>query len=85
MPVISQRELNKLKNTQGVYSQLRTEKLENLVFESLPFVKVLRIELLKTIEHSFRVYVRSHKGKHITAKLEDESWVRFKTILQKYL
>ena len=73
MPSISQKELDKLKSKQGVYSQLRDSP------------KTLRIVVNNLIESAFREYVRSHRGKHITKQLEDESWTRFSKILQKYL
>lgn len=73
MPTITQTELNKLRNRQGVYSQLSNSP------------KSLRIVVNNLIESAFREYVRSHKGKHITKQLEDESWTRFNKILQKYL
>jgi hypothetical protein len=73
MPVISQKELDKLKNKSGMYSQLRKQ------------TNSLKPMVIDLVEGAFREYVRSHKGKHITAKLEDESWDRFKSILLEHL
>ena len=77
MPTITAKELDKLRSKQGVYSALRNSN-------SLA-VKSLKLSVTAIVEAAFRDYVRSHRAKHINKKLEDESWERFSSFLQKYL
>lgn len=72
-PSISKAELDRVKNRQGLYNKLAESN------------DTLRKTTIRLVEMAFREYVKSHKGKHITKLLEDESWDRFKVILQKYL
>lgn len=77
MPTITQKELDKLRDKQGVYQSLRRS--------NSTAIKSLKISVTAIVEAAFRDYVRSHKGKHINKQLEDESWNRFQEYLQKYL
>jgi len=77
MPTITQKELDKLKLKQGVYSQLRQSPK---VHKEIMNLQKLVIDL---IEKAFREWARKHKG--CTKQLEDDSWNQFNRILQKYL
>jgi hypothetical protein len=65
--------IKKVQDKTGVYSGLRKQ------------TNALKPLVVSLVEGAFREYVRSHKGKHITKKLEDESWDRFKSILLEHL
>jgi hypothetical protein len=67
------RTIEKVKQNTEVYSGLRKQ------------TNALKPLVVSLVEGAFREYVRSHKGKHITKHLEDESWDRFKSILLEHL
>ena len=73
-PSISQKELDKLRHKQGIYSQLR---------QSPKAQKVLRDSVTELIEKVFREWARMHVG--CTKELEEKSWQIFNKILQKNL
>lgn len=65
--------IKKVQDKTGVYSGLRKQ------------TNALKPMVVSLVENAFRDYIRSHKGKHITKRLEDESWERFKPFLLEHL
>lgn len=76
MPIISQKELDRLNKKQGVYANLNKPTIS--VNESK--LKQLVTEL---VEKAFKEYVRKHKG--MTKADEDKFWKQFRPILMRYL
>lgn len=72
MPTITQKELDKLKRGQGVYSRIR---------EPIPS-KLLRDTLTGVIETVFREYVNKRRP---TKEMEELEWQRFRKILLRHL
>lgn len=73
MPSISKTELAKLRNKEGVYSNLRdTAKIQTV-----------KQYITKNVETAFRVWAKQHRG--CTPDIEEKSWQKFNEVLQKYL
>lgn len=77
MPVISKKELEKVKNKQGVYSSLNKPTVE---LKKVTLGEVYTLS--RVIKNAFLEYATAHGCK---AEMLDKEWKRFEKILKRYL
>lgn len=70
---VTEREMSKVKNKIGIYSQLRKEVAP----------ANLKVVITSIVEKAFREYANNRKG--VTPDVVDRTWTGFNRYLQRYL